>query len=442
MKKVSVQEFYPLFLKNKQKFYTDTRSPIKGAFFFAIKGENFDGNSYVSSALENGAIGVISDNATIAQKNNCFFVEDTKTFILELAHYHRTQISTQVIGITGSNGKTTTKDLIYFLLSEEFSTQKTVGNKNNHLGVSFTLLQCFPETKYLILEMGTNSPNDIKELCEISEPNFGIITNIGAAHLEGLGSVEGVFQSKKELYDFVLKNDGKIFINANEPFFKEYLKIPDACIYGEAPSAHIYGKITDSTSSSLSVAICSKEFTKTSLTVPIFGEYNLLNILCAVSVASNFGIPIKKVKKKLLHFKANTLRSNVILSERNNKLTIDCYNANPESMEKSVEAFFKHRNSAKKGVLILGEMGEIGENSEKEHIAIVEKVKRIADKNVLLYAVGTSFKTTYWNDVMKYQCFKDVTILSEKIKKTPISESEIFIKGSRSNKLEILIPFL
>ena len=375
MKKTSVKEFYPHFQQNR-RFYTDTRNTVEKAFFFAIKGENFDGNHYVSHAISNGAVGVISDDEKVAKKNNCFFVENTKKFLENLASYHRNKISTQIIALTGSNGKTTTKDLLYCLLSEKFVTHKTEGNKNNHLGVSFTLLSCPPEAEYLVLEMGANAPNDIKELCEIAKPNIGIVTNIARAHLEGLTSLEGVFNAKKKLYDFIMRTNGVIFVNSDDVFLTKYSTLPTSKTYGHSSSSNVFGEITHSTQTSLSISLSSKNFQKLPLHVSLFGEYNFFNILCAASVALYLGVGTEEIQKKLKQFKTNKLRSNVFLSAKKNSLVVDCYNANPTSMAESLNEFLKYQNGAQNIVLILGQMGELGEHSAEEHKKIVERIQK------------------------------------------------------------------
>ena len=441
----------------------DTRNCPKDAMFIGIKGANFDGNTFVEKALEQGCKYAITDNAEIGVGNpNIIHVQDSLKTLQDLAHYHRMMFDIPVIGITGTNGKTTSKELISTVLSKEYNVLYTQGNLNNHIGVPLTLLRLNRSHNIAVVEMGANHPKEIEFLCKIARPNYGIITNVGKAHLEGFGSFEGVKKTKGELYDFIKSVDGKIFLHADNPHLCEMLNpdtepvevsmtagnnVPaianalETIKYGEADENFVSGNILSCTPY-INVSLrlngnASGEKTSYKIETNLIGDYNLSNILSAACIGRYFGVMDEEIVSALQEYTPTNNRSQCTKTE-SNTLIVDAYNANPTSMDAALRNFSKIETSDKK-VLILGDMKELGEDSEAEHIKVLNQIKSLSFTEC--YFVGSEFAKVA-PSLGFTQCFSDVDLLSEYLQSNQISNSTILIKGSNSTKLTKIVPSL
>ena len=416
---VSFQDVYALFLTSSG-VETDSRKSIDNKLFFALKGENFDGNSYALSAIKKGAKAAIVDNTEIAANPKCFLVDDVLQTLQSLANHHRNQFDIPVIALTGSNGKTTTKELLTAVLSTSHCVLATEGNLNNHIGVPLTLLQLTQAHTHAIIEMGANHLKEIDFLCRITQPTHGLITNIGKAHLEGFGSEEGVLQGKTELYRFLEKNDGVVFVNQEN------------------------SKLVNSLGKNLSIAYTPSDFiihkdhptleilfNNIKIKTQLAGIYNKNNIAAAVCVGSAFGVSVEQSATAISDYTPVNHRSQLV--QQNNKtIVLDAYNANPTSMHAAVNSFSKR---AGKKAVILGTMAELGLHEANEHKALVKLVKTM--KMECCYWVGSPYKP-----FVDENCFETTEDLVTQLKNNPIEADEILVKGSRSVRLENLLPYL
>jgi len=324
----TIEEIYRLFIRFP-KITTDSRNVIPDSIFFGIKGEQFNGNRFAAEALSKGAAFAITDEPSVVVDNRCILVPDTLQALQQLAAIHRSRITAKVIAITGSNGKTTTKELIGKVLSSEYNTVITEGNLNNHIGVPLTLLSVKEDTAFTVVEMGANHPGEIEFLCRIARPGFGIITNIGKAHLEGFGNFEGVIKAKSELFDFIRQNDGTVFVNRDNQLLSRLSDGMNLITYGSVENAGCQGKITDR-NPLLAVAWNAGQqsgFVKTRL----YGDYNFENVMAAVAIGVYFGISPGKIDQAIRSWQPENNRSQVIRTDHN-ILVLDAYNANPSSM--------------------------------------------------------------------------------------------------------------
>ena len=407
---------------------TDSRLIEKDCVFVAIKGERFDGNDFAYQvAADNVAACVIADRKDLPQHERIFIVEDSITALQQLAKLHRERCNTPIIGITGTNGKTTTKELTAAVLSKKFNLIYTKGNFNNHIGVPLTLLQIKPDTEIAVVEMGANHPNEIEQLCSIAQPNYGIITNIGKAHIEGFGSFEGVVKTKNELYNYLRSNGGKIFVNYDNTLLRELSKDLVCYSYGKDRIADITAEISSS-----NPYLCIRWKGKEIIT-NLIGEYNFENVMAAITAGVYFNININDIISAIENYKPTNNRSQYIKSE-NNEIVMDAYNANPVSMSLSIKNF--HKICGKNSLLILGDMKELGKDSENEHQIIIDLVKELNFNDVFL--VGSNFKNT----INEFKQFTDVNELIDYINENNISNRKILIKGSNSIHLEKLINIL
>ncbi len=430
---------YSIFLKYPL-ICTDSRNCPAGSIFFALKGDNFNANAFALSALKKGCAYAVVDEAEYAIDNRFILVENVLKSLQQLATYHRKQLGTTIIGITGTNGKTTTKELIASVLSEKFNILFTQGNLNNHIGVPLTLLQLKPEHELAVIEMGANHPGDIKELAEIACPDFGIITNVGKAHLEGFGSFEGVMKTKAELYDYIYQFGENIFLNvgnthlvemARNSLIVEKMNPVKYALETHTESVLVEGKITDC--SPFLEMECRTNTEKFGIKTQLIGSYNAENVLAAVTIGRFFGIAYQVIKSGLEKYTPNNNRSQLTITERN-KLVVDAYNANPTSMRAAILNFAQMNVAAK--TLILGDMLELGEYSDSEHQNVVDLLQQKGFSSVLL--VGKDFLKTRNN----YNCFKKVEDLVEWIDSHPIENQMVLIKGSRGIKLEKVLSKL
>lgn len=427
-----IKELYSHYLKNPS-ISTDSRNIKPGDIFFALKGENFDGNEFVFKAIEQGASLVVCDNKKIKQRDNflkqrnkIFLCEDSLLTLQNLASYHRKQLKTTIIGISGTNGKTTTKELIQAVLSQKYLTLATKGNFNNHIGVPLTLLSIPHTTEIAIVEMGANHVGEIGFLSNIAKPDMAILTNIGTAHIEGFGSKENIIKTKKELFEFVKNNQNEkshIFVNADDEALREenfskkttYSLKTNADISAKACSENGYAQII---------------FKDCVITSNLVGIYNAYNILAALTIGLHFGVEIQKIKEAIENYIPSNNRSQ-ILKTQTNTLILDCYNANPSSCSSAVEAFANMQANRK--MVFMGAMKELGEVSQKEHENILSQIKSKNFERIVL--VGKEYKAVAKDEV---ECFETSEEFKQFLLANPIENATILIKGSRSTKMEIL----
>ena len=448
-----MENIYEKFLESSG-VSIDSRNCPKDAMFIGIKGANFDGNTFVEKALEQGCKYAITDNPEIGVGNpNIIHVQDSLKTLQDLAHYHRMMFDIPVIGITGTNGKTTSKELISTVLSKEYNVLYTQGNLNNHIGVPLTLLRLNRSHNIAVVEMGANHPKEIEFLCKIARPNYGIITNVGKAHLEGFGSFEGVKKTKGELYDFIQSVDGKIFLHADNPHLCEMVdsgtstssvtEIANALEtikYGESEENFVSGSILSCTPY-INVNLrlngnASGEKTSYKIETNLIGDYNLSNILSAACIGRYFGVMDEEIVSALQEYTPTNNRSQCTRTEKNT-LIVDAYNANPTSMEAALKNFSKIETTSDK-VLILGDMKELGEDSESEHQKVLTLIQSLGFTKA--YFVGSEFAKVAGSEFSK--CFENVESLAEYLTANPISDSTILIKGSNSTRLTKIVDSL
>lgn len=410
----------------------DSRNVKVGSIFFALKGENNDGNAFAADALKNGAVLAVIDNP-IYLTQGCVLVDNSLHALQQLANYHRQRLNTKIYAITGSNGKTTTKELLFAVLSKKYKTKATIGNLNNHIGVPLTLLSLTPEVEFAIVEMGANHPGDISELCRIAEPDFGLITNIGKAHLGGFGGFEGVKNTKGELYNFLALRDRAIFYNHQNPILVELLnkyKANNVIPYSKYFEDFIVVEKPESPFLSISISEGGK---LTTILTNLVGQYNVENVMAAYAVGRHFGVGPGTIKDAIESYIPSNNRSQ-LLKTQNNTVIMDAYNANPTSMENALKNLAKLHASKK--VAILGEMLELGEYSLDEHKKIVELASALNFDKILL--VGKGFSS--FNGMFYY--FDNSSECAEYLKQNPIKDSMVLVKGSRGVKLEIVVEAL
>jgi len=424
---------YNTFL-NHPCIITDSRLITQGSIFFALRGEHFNGNEYAAAAFEKGAAAAVVDDPLYQVNDQCFLVENVLKTLQELAAYHRKKMDIPVIAVTGTNGKTTTKELTGAVLSRKFRLVCTEGNLNNHIGVPLTLLRMNKDTQIAVIEMGANHTGEIDFLCNIAHPSFGIITNAGKAHLEGFGSFEGVVQTKTELYRFLSARQGKVFVNYDDPLLMERSKGLDRVTYGLDEKAWLSG--TSSLREEM-VSVSIKTFNGETFQVQsaLFGAYNALNILAAACIGRYFQVDDQDVCSAIESYRPSNNRSQVKSTGRN-LLIMDAYNANPSSMEAALRSF--SGSSYGNQSLILGDMLELGSESEAEHLHILRLIETLGFGDV--YLVGPVF--TSLNSRREYLCFTDSELALLWLSHHPLSGRTILLKGSRGIKLETVIDAL
>lgn len=413
---------------------TDSRNCPQNSMFVALKGETFNGNAFAAKALEAGCAYAVIDEACYAQPNDerYLLVEDCLKALQQLANLHRRTLGTRIIGITGTNGKTTTKELMAAVLSKQFNILYTQGNLNNQIGVPLTLLKLRPEHQLAVIEMGASHPGDIQELVEIAEPDCGLITNVGKAHLQGFGSFEGVIRTKGELYNFLrTRPDAFIFLHDDNPYLKEIAQGLKAIHYGSQSDLFVSGK---STANSPFLAFEWQADGKThSVQTQLIGDYNLPNALAAVTVGRYFEVPDDLICEALSQYAPQNNRSQLKQTARNT-LIIDAYNANPSSMQVSIENF--HRMQAADKLLILGDMRELGDDSAAEHQKVVDQLIAFGFTEVFL--VGEYFDATQH----PFRSFADAPSLIEALQTEQPSGKTILIKGSNGIRLFSIVEYL
>lgn len=411
---MKIEQLYQLYTQ----FFlvdTDTRKIRKNTIFFALKGANFNGNTFAEKALEQGANYAIVDEADYVTSDKIILVENSLQTLQRLANYHRNQLNIPFIALTGSNGKTTTKELIASVLQQKYNVTATKGNLNNHIGVPLTLLSIQPETEIAIIEMGANHQKEIGFLASIAEPDFGYITNFGKAHLEGFGGVEGVIKGKSELYDYLRSNNKTAFIN------------PDDAIQVEKSKGIKTISFPESIQFLMADPFVEVSFKNTIISSNLVGDYNYTNIAIAICIGNYFNIKDSAIKEALKNYIPKNNRSEIIKT-KDNKILLDAYNANPSSMEMALKNFSKIKANSK--TIILGDMFELGEESEKEHQKIADLAASL--KFDTIFFVGNLFNIVN-TDKHQFKNFKD---LESFLKNNPLKNQYILIKGSRGMQLE------
>ena len=450
-----IQRLYSQYLLTR-RVTTDSRKITPGCLFFAFRGENFDGNAFAPQALEQGAALCVVSDPRFGVDERCIVVDDVLEVLQQLASYHRSQLSIPVIGITGTNGKTTSKELVSAVLSKRYRTFATCGNFNNHLGVPLTLLSIPEDAEIAVVEMGANHPGEIDFLCGIAQPDFGLVTNVGKAHLEGFGSFEGVVRTKTELYRFVAAQNGTLFVNAGNAVLMDassaLATIPDqpsmvpgyipglpsqmgAChefsqlsvvTYGSGDESEIKGTLVGSNPyMKFYVEQDDKVYTIQS---HLIGNYNFDNAMAAVAVGLYFNVDMFDIKEAIESYEPTNNRSQYKRTAKN-ELILDCYNANPSSMKVAIDNF-KSMNHSKK-VLMVGSMKELGTESEKEHSALVGEIMKCGFDQVVL--VGDEFVTKPEDGSIL--CFSNVDEAVAYFAQHPVEGALVLLKGSNSTRM-------
>lgn len=434
------KNLYELFLQHPT-ITTDSRNVPEGSLFFALKGETFDGNAYAKMALEKGAAYAVIDEKEYADENNerLILVDDVLVALQQLAKFHRVHLGTPIIGITGTNGKTTTKELIATVLKKKYNVLYTQGNFNNHIGVPKTLLQMRKEHDIAVIEMGANHPGEIKTLVEIVLPDFGIITNVGKAHLLGFGSFEGVIHTKGELYDFIRELQGTVFINNDNPHLIGISQDLKLVKYGQkdADDLLVKGQLLECNPFlkfqwGIQTADNSQSST---VQTRLIGSYNLDNALAAACIGTYFEVPANDISAALEEYAPSNNRSQLTIT-KDNKLVVDAYNANPTSMKAALDNF--RLIPADHKMCILGQMGELGDVSDEEHQKVIEQIGEGGFEQVWL--VGENFTKT--QHPAQYRLFANVDEVKAAIATQKPQGYLILIKGSNSNKLVQTVELL
>lgn len=410
---------------------TDTRKITPNCLFVALKGDRFDANTFAAEALQKGAAYVIIDNPSYQTDHRTILVQDSLTALQQLANYHRRYLGTPIVALTGSNGKTTTKELIHAVLRQKFHTTATIGNLNNHIGVPLTLLSFNKQTEIGIVEMGANHQKEIEMLCKIAEPDFGYITNFGKAHLEGFGGVEGVIKGKSEMYDYLFANGKKAFVNLQDPIQVQKTQGQDILTFGlDRADADV------SIASVTANPLVTVYYQNLEIRSHLIGLYNANNINAALAMGLHFGLTPEQIKTGIEGYVPENNRSQ-LLRKGSNEIILDAYNANPSSMAVAIENFVQLSKPNK--LMVLGDMFELGQESAREHQNIVQRLAQNASGTV--YFVGKDF---YASAIAApgLAFFADFDALSEHISQHPPQDSLILIKGSRGMALERLLEFI
>ena len=402
---------------------TDSRTLQSGQLFFALSGPNFNGNQFAKQALNKGAIAVVVDEDVSISDDRVIRVENTLRSLQTLATEHRKKLGTTIIALTGSNGKTTTKELIHSVLSTTYTTVATQGNLNNHIGVPLTLLSLQKDTEIGVVEMGANHPGEIALLANITQPNAGLVTNFGKAHLEGFGSLDGVVKAKSELFDYLKTTNGLIIANADDPKIMAQLKGQNPITYGTETTARVSATLLTE-NDAIRIGVDQQE-----IQTQLSGAYNGYNALAAYAIGRHFGVSPQNAKRALESYIPDNNRSQLI-RKKDLHITLDAYNANPTSMQAALASFSKKGG---KKIAVLGQMNELGKHTEIEHKRLVDWIKASSIDDC--YWVGSAFAPFISSD--KY--FSTVDQAIDYFSKTPLGQASILVKGSRSFTLEKLV---
>jgi UDP-N-acetylmuramoyl-tripeptide--D-alanyl-D-alanine ligase len=427
---MDIARIHSLFLKSNV-VSIDTRKIEPNSFFVAIKGDRFDANTFAREALEKGASYVIIDNETYYIDERTILVKDSLVTLQELAKFHRRFLKLPIIALTGSNGKTTTKELIHVVLSKKYKTKATVGNLNNHIGVPLTLLSFTPEAEMGIVEMGANHKKEIEFLCEIAKPDYGYITNFGKAHLEGFGGVAGVIEGKSEMYTYLSQNSELVFVNLDDPIQVDKTKNLKSFSFGlNRSNADV---CIASVKANPFVEI---EYSNTVIASHLIGLYNANNLNAAITIGKYFKVDDFSIKAALESYVPENNRSQLV-TVQTNKIILDAYNANPSSMAVAIENFLQLDSPNR--IMILGDMFELGADSKKEHQEIVDSL--LSEKEVACFFIGSAFYLCKV-DYPKFEFYESFDSFSVYLKEGAIQNSTILIKGSRGMALERVLDYL
>jgi len=437
---MNTEELYRLYTRNPA-VSTDSRRVERGDMFFALKGENFDGNRFAAQAIERGAHRAVIDDPGAGKGEQYILVNNVLQSMQQLARFHREQLGIPVIAVTGSNGKTTTKELITACLSRRFSTTSTRGNLNNHIGVPISLLEITPGDEIAVMELGANHRGEIAGLCGIASPDYGLITNIGKAHLEGFGSGEGVRLAKGELYEYLGSRGKKIFVNGDDEMLVQMAAAVGTglVLYGQGDESLVWGRILKA-DPLLSMELVYGEGSKGKaermvVETRVFGTYNLANYLAAACIAEYFSVDRTAVREALEAYSPDNMRSQLVKSG-SNLVVLDSYNANPASMRAAIRDFARMENEDK--VLILGDMLELGEYSLREHAELLDFIQEHEFRAV--YLTGSNFSCLEAGE--PFRVFKTTRQLAAFLEEHPPRDSAILVKGSRLLALEEILPLL
>ena len=427
---MDIAELYKIYLQ-PSTIQTDTRKLQPGGIYFALSGANFDGNTFAQQAIEKGVAYAVIDNAAYAANEQYIVVPDVLTALQQLANYHRRQLNIPFIAITGSNGKTTTKELVAAVLRKRFITYATDGNLNNHIGVPLTILKIKQDAQMAIIEMGANHQKEIASYCEIAEPTHGIITNCGKAHIEGFGGIEGVRKGKGELYDYLRAHKGTIFRNTDLDYLEGMAHdIKQQITYGSANAQYIGKPLMNGVF--LQLALLTTH-TESILDTNLVGEYNFPNVMTAVAIGLHFGIPVDEIKHAIADYTPDNSRSQW-MQKGSNKIILDAYNANPTSMRAAILNFATADLPSK--MLWIGGMKEMGTEELYEHKELVALISKYQWEQVIL--VGKEFKEVRGN----FTWFENSAGAAGYIKAHVPQNSSILVKGSRGSKMEVLVDVL
>ena len=423
-----IETVYQYFQK-AYKVTTDSRKVEQDAVFFALKGENFDANDFAQHVAEEGKASLVVADRKSLKHERILVVEDALKTLQDMAAYHRQQMKATVLSITGTNGKTTTKELVSAVLARKYNIIHTMGNLNNHIGVPLTLLSIQPDTEIAVVEMGANHPGEIDFLCKIADPDYGLITNIGKAHLEGFGSFEGVIKTKTELYRHIKANGKAVFVNQGNPLLWEQSEGQERISYGNHCDA--FCPVAPGACDPYLSVVWKKHLIQTRLV----GSYNFENVAAAIGVGQYFKVDDDKIVEALESYTPTNSRSQVVGTAKN-RVIMDAYNANPTSMRAALINFASI--CGEQHLLILGDMRELGAASEEEHRNILGLMKELKFKEALL--VGQNFCA--YNENAAWKTFENVQSLCQYLENSPISEKTILVKGSNSIQLGKVLPLL
>ncbi|MDA0194144.1 MAG: UDP-N-acetylmuramoyl-tripeptide--D-alanyl-D-alanine ligase [Bacteroidetes bacterium] len=421
-----IQHIYDCYTQSTGVF-TDTRNPLKNGLFFALSGSNFNGNKFAQQAMESGAIAAVIDDQKFKTNDRFIVVPDTLEALQDLARLHRQKFNGSVIGLTGSNGKTSTKELIHAVLNKKYRVTTTKGNLNNHIGVPLTILSIPLNSEIAVIEMGANHIGEIATLCDIAQPTHGLITNIGKAHLDGFGGIEGVTRAKSELYDYLIKNNGQVFINQKDRILHNMGKrFPNAIYY---PS----GELISIQFIKANPYVVFKSEDGNEIQTQLIGNYNFINIAAALCVGKYFNVPADLAANAIANYLPTMNRSQII-QKAGNTIILDAYNANPDSMRVALENISAMDGKTK--AVILGDMLELGENADMEHEQLGDMVAALNPD--LAFFCG-KFVLSSYKRVKNSKYFETKTQLVDYLKSHPITDAIVLIKASRVLGLETLI---
>ncbi|MCA0931108.1 UDP-N-acetylmuramoyl-tripeptide--D-alanyl-D-alanine ligase [Lutimonas saemankumensis] len=426
---MGIEEIYTCY-KECLKVVKDTREDVRDCMYFSLKGESFNGNKYAKEALDKGARFAVIDEEIYDTDDRMILVDDVLKCLQDLARYHRERLNIPILALTGSNGKTTTKELIHAVLKRKFNCLATSGNLNNHIGVPLTLLTLSTEHEFGVIEMGANHQLEIDELCKIALPDYGYITNFGRVHLEGFGSFEGVIQGKTEMYRHLAAHGKKVFVNSEDQIQMDRSEGMNRILFGAENDVHFKTHFLSAD------PFVRMEFDQVEIQSQLIGNYNYTNIAVAVAIGAYFGIEATEIKKGIEAYVPKNNRSQ-ILDINSNRIILDAYNANPNSMEVAIDNLSKL--SADRKIAVLGDMFELGDDSGLEH----ERIASLASESNLdkIFLIGENFsKTKLTNDsIIKYPSFEE---FKDQFRELSIENSTILIKASRGMALERTLEFL